>query len=69
MYCRHCGEELPADCPAGVTSCRGYLDGRARRKRDLLPAEEADALTLLAGRCALDVALRDGLDQVPRLPA
>jgi hypothetical protein len=34
-----------------------------------LPAGEADALTLLAVLCALDVTLRDGLDQVPRPPA
>jgi hypothetical protein len=69
MRCRHCGDELPRDCPPGVTSCRGYADWRARQKGDLLPTEEADALLLLAGLCEPDVAVRDGLPELPRLPA
>lgn len=31
ILCRHCGEDLPDDCPEGVTSCRGYCDWKARR--------------------------------------
>jgi hypothetical protein len=35
---------------------------------DLLPAEEADMLTVWVGLCRLDVALRDGLEMMPELP-
>jgi hypothetical protein len=65
--CRHCGDELPADCPATVQSCRGYADWRSRQRGDLLPAGESDALSLYAGLCSLGVALRDGLDVMPEL--
>jgi hypothetical protein len=67
MLCRHCGDELPVDCPITVTSCRSYADWRTRERGDLLPAEEADALTLFATLCPLGVALRDGLDMLPDL--
>ena len=67
MNCRHCQDELPADCPPGVTSCRSHADWRARQCGDMLPADEADALTLLAGLCVMDVALPDGLDVLPEL--
>jgi hypothetical protein len=67
--CRHCGDDLPEDSPASVTSCRGYADWRARQMGDMLPAEEADMLGLFAGLCALDVATRDGLEMLPELPA
>ena len=66
--CRHCHDELPDGCPADVTSCRAYADWRARQQGDLLTAAEADDLTLCAGLCALSVALRDGLAEVPDLP-
>jgi hypothetical protein len=66
--CRHCHDGLPADCPADVTSCRAYSDWRARRQGDLLAAAEADDLTLYAGLCALAVATRDGLADLPDLP-
>jgi hypothetical protein len=66
--CRHCHDGLPADCPADVTSCRAYADWRARRRGDLLDGREASDLTLFAGLCALAVALRDGLAEVPDLP-
>jgi hypothetical protein len=67
MLCRHCGDELPVDCPASVTSCRAYADWRARERGDMLPADEADSLMLFAGLCSLGVALRDGLDVLPDL--
>jgi hypothetical protein len=65
--CRHCHDDLPADCPATLTSCRQYADWRARRRGDLLGAAEADDLTLYAGLCALYVSLRDGLRELPDL--
>jgi hypothetical protein len=65
--CRHCGDDLPEDCPATVTSCKSYADWRARQRGDMLPADEADALALYAGLCAFDVALRDGLEMLPEL--
>jgi hypothetical protein len=33
----------------------------------MLPAEDADDLTLFAFLCALDVSFRDGLETVPEL--
>jgi hypothetical protein len=64
-HCRHCGDELPDDCPTRVASCQAYGDWRARRKGDLLGAAEANDLILLAGLCAVAVALRDGPAKLP----
>jgi len=47
--CRHCGDPLPDDAPPSVTSCRSYADWYARQAGDMLLADVADALTLLAG--------------------
>jgi hypothetical protein len=33
----------------------------------MLPAWKADMLTVFAGLCALDVAMRDGLELLPEL--
>jgi hypothetical protein len=66
--CRHCHDDLPADCPQGLTSCRAYADWRARQCGDMLGEQEANDLTLYAGLCALAVAVRDGLAEVPDLP-
>ncbi len=65
--CRHCEDELPSDCPADVTSCRSYCNWKARSEGDMLPAWKAEILTVFAGLCALDVAVRDGLDSLPAL--
>jgi hypothetical protein len=65
--CRHCLDDLPADAPPHVTSCRQYADWRARRRGDLLGPAEADDLTQCAGLCALYVSLRDGLGELPEL--
>jgi hypothetical protein len=65
--CHHCGDELPEDCPATLTSCKAYCDWRARQRGDMLPADEADMLGLYAGLCRLDVGLRDGLERLPEL--
>jgi hypothetical protein len=65
--CRHCGDDLPGDAPPGVTSCKGYADWRDREAGDMLPADEADALTLLAFYCAFTVSIRDGLAELPDL--
>jgi hypothetical protein len=35
----------------------------------MLPADEADDLTLYSGLCALAVAFRDGLPRLPEVPA
>jgi hypothetical protein len=67
--CRHCHDDLPADCPPDLTSCRAYADWRSRSKGDLLPGDEADDLMLYAGLCALSVMFRDGLEQMPDLPS
>jgi len=67
MRCRHCGDALPDDAPPSVTSCRSYANWKASQRGDMLHADEADALTLLGVFCALDVALRDGLPQLPDL--
>jgi hypothetical protein len=34
----------------------------------MLPADEADDLTLYGGLCALAVAFRDGLPRLPEVP-
>jgi hypothetical protein len=67
MNCRHCGHDLPPDCPATVTSCKGYCDWLAQKRGDMLTADEADVLTLFAGLCALSVAIRDGVEIIPEL--
>jgi hypothetical protein len=67
MTCRHCGDELPDDCPPDVSSCKGYADWYAKSKGDMLPSDEADALTVWAGLCAMLVALDDGLPELPDL--
>jgi hypothetical protein len=66
--CRHCDDELPSDVPPHVISCKGYADWRARLKGDMLPADEADDLTLYGGLGALAVALGDGLPRLPDVP-
>jgi hypothetical protein len=66
--CRHCGYELPADAPPGVTSCTGYADWLARQLGDRLPENQAHVLTLDATLCALTVALREGRDELPDVP-
>jgi hypothetical protein len=48
IRCRHYDDELPDECPAGVTSCPGYCDWRARQQGDMLPPALAVDLTLLA---------------------
>jgi hypothetical protein len=63
--CRHCHDDLPADSPPHVTSCRQYADWRARRAGDALPPEEADAVTVYAGLCAVQVGLRQALAELP----
>jgi hypothetical protein len=63
--CRHCGDELPEDCPPHLTSCRAYWDWRARQAGDMLTEEESAALTTAAagsGRCR---CLRAGGDWWP----
>jgi hypothetical protein len=65
--CRHCGDELPEDCPATLTSCKAYCDWKARQRGDMQPADEADALALYAGLCRFYVALRDDLEMLPEL--
>jgi hypothetical protein len=65
--CRHCEDELPEDCPAGVTSCASYCNWKAGQRGDMLPENEARALELWKGLCALDVAIRNGLELLPEL--
>jgi hypothetical protein len=66
--CRHCGDDLPGDAPPGLTSCRQYADWRARTAGDTLAEDVAHRLMLLAHYCALSVALRDGLAELPDVP-
>ena len=40
MNCRHCDDELLADYPPGVTSCKSYADWRARQRGDILTEVE-----------------------------
>jgi hypothetical protein len=68
IHSRNSDDELPDDCPAGITSCRGYCDWRARQAGDMLPAALAVDLTLFAGYCALQVAIRRGLPELPDVP-
>jgi hypothetical protein len=68
MICRHCGDTLPDDVPSTVASCHTYCSWRARERGDMLPADEADDLTLFTGLCALSVAIRDGLPELPDVP-
>jgi hypothetical protein len=65
--CRHCGDTILEDCPAHVTSCRGYADWWAKQRGDMLSEDEAKTLTLLGFFCSLNVALRDGLELIPEL--
>jgi hypothetical protein len=67
MNCRQCDDPLPADCPPIVTTCKGYANWRAHQRGDMLTEAEAIDLTLLKGLCALDVAIRDGLELLPEL--
>jgi hypothetical protein len=63
----HCGDDLPNDCPAEVTSCTGYAHSRVRQLGDMLTAGECDDLTLLRGLRAFDVAIRGALELAPDL--
>jgi hypothetical protein len=36
-HCRYCGDDLPADAPPGVDTCREYARWRARQAGDMLP--------------------------------
>jgi hypothetical protein len=63
--CRHCGDDLPADAPPGVDTCKGYARWRARQAGDMLPWEVADALVLYAHFCAMSVAIREGRELLP----
>ena len=67
MNCRHCGDVLPEDAPDSVDSCKSYCDWLARRRGDLLTANEVAILTLYAGLCALDVSIQRGLEVFPEL--
>jgi hypothetical protein len=46
MNCRHCGDVLPEDAPDSVDSCKSYCDWLARRRGDMLTANEIDVLPL-----------------------
>jgi hypothetical protein len=65
--CHHCGDTLPEDAPADVTSCRGYCRWLARQCGDTLTEEEVGTLMLLAHFCELSVALRDELELLTEL--
>ena len=67
MNCRHCGDVLPEDAPDSVDSCKSYCDWLARRRGDMLTANEIDVLILYAGLCALDVSIQRGLEVSPEL--
>jgi hypothetical protein len=67
MTCRHCGDALPDNAPPSITSCTAYADWRARQVGDILPEGEAAMLAVFKGLCALDVAIRDGLELLPEL--
>ena len=67
MNCRHCGDVLPEDGPDSVNSCKSYCDWLARRRGDMLTANEIDVLILYAGLCALDVSIQRGLEVSPEL--
>ena len=56
MNCRHCGDVLPEDAPDSVDSCKSYCDWLARRRVDMLTANEIDVLTLYAELCARNSA-------------
>jgi hypothetical protein len=47
-----------------VTTCSEWAAWRAAVAGDVLPAEEADALTLYGGLCRLGAALATGRDLV-----
>jgi hypothetical protein len=67
--CRHCGDPLPDDAPAHVTSCRGWYDCRAGLAGDLLDDATAQQLRLYRHFCEWSAALRDGMELIPELPA
>lgn len=58
MTCRHCGDNLPTNCPPDVITCRGYCDWIAYRLGDRLPASSMKYLILLAALCSLDAGAR-----------
>lgn len=62
--CFRCGDDLPCDAPPGVATCRQYATAVARARGDMLTEEMAHDLTLYAGLCAIDVAIRDGDEEV-----
>jgi len=51
-----------------VTSCKGYAHWRARQAGDMLPEDVAKRLELLSLFCAMEVAIRDGLELLLELP-
>jgi hypothetical protein len=67
MSRRHCGDELPDDCPTEITSCRSYANWKAKQKGDTLTEEFAVMLIMFECFFALDAASRDGLENLPDL--
>ena len=65
MTYRHCGDDLPADCPPGVISCKAY-SGRLARVRGDLPAAGNDLLEVgtLVFSPARPFARRSGVRRV-----
>jgi hypothetical protein len=66
-HCRHCGDDIPDDAPADVTSCRAYADWRARQAGDMLTDRQFADLTLYRGLCQLTLAFRHRLPTLPEL--
>jgi hypothetical protein len=60
--CHHCGDTLPDDAPADVTSCRSYSEWLARQGRDTLTENHPSGMTLLVHFCDLSAVLRDVLE-------
>jgi hypothetical protein len=67
MNCRHCGDDLPSDCPFTVTNCKSYCDWLAPKRGDMLAAVEC---VLPASLQCIPAAERPtgGPSAHPRLP-
>lgn len=60
MQCSRCNDDLPADAPPSVRTCRDYADMIARERGDMLDEAMSNMLMMMRLYCALDYALAHG---------
>jgi len=64
MRCSRCNDDLPADAPPSVRTCRDYADMIAREHGDMLDEESSQSLMLMRLFCSLDYALANGEEEL-----